>query len=280
MSILAFVHIEKAAGTTFIHLLRKNFFPRYMDVRPVVRHGKGNLTASDLRLLSRINPFLRCIAGHSVQSSSDLEEYWPGIRFVTILRNPVDRYISQFKYWNRQLGKNVTFDQFLENEDTWNFQTKKIAGRNDLALAKSELSDRFFHVGTVEDFDEFLLMLRQKLRPIPFDVSYSLKNAGDKRTDFHQRIADRHYDEIASKNDLDLQLYDFVNETLLPQYRSEYGTGLRQDARKFAEWNTTFEDQSFKLYLDYAVRKLYCEPITGVLRKLNGLPYRGSYETN
>lgn len=166
-----------------------------------------------------------------MQSSSDLEEHWPRIRFVTILRNPVARYISQFKYWNTQLGKNVTFDQFLENEDTWNFQTGKIAGRNDLTLAESELSDRFFHVGTVEDFDEFLLALRHKLRPIPFDGSYSLKNAGDKRTDFHQRIADQYHDEIAARNDLDLQLYDFVKKDFIATcfpYRSAVSGNISQ----------------------------------------------------
>ena len=32
--ILGFVHIEKTAGTSLIHILRHNFFMRYMDKEP------------------------------------------------------------------------------------------------------------------------------------------------------------------------------------------------------------------------------------------------------
>lgn len=280
MTILAFVHIEKAAGTTFIHLLRKNYFLRFMDVRPVVQHGRGNLTACDMRVLTRINPFLRCIAGHSLQSCSDLDIWRSDIRFVTILRHPISRYVSQFNYWNTRLGKNVTFEQFLGNEETWNFQTKKIAGKEDLAHAKFHLSERFFHVGIVEEFDEFLLTLRRKLHPFPFDVSHSAKNTGNQQSSSCDELVGMHYDEIAEKNSLDLQLYDFVKDTVLPQYRCEYGSGLQTDVREFSQSNATFERRSLRLYLDYVVRKLYYQPGIGLIRKCSGLPYRGSYERN
>ena len=280
MSVLAFVHIEKAAGTTFIHLLRRNFFPAYMDVRPVIQHGEGCLTAADLRVLSRVNSFLRCIAGHSVQSCSDLAEWRSDIRFVTILRNPIDRYVSQFNYWNSRLGKNVTFDQFLANHDTWNFQTRKIAGKADLAQAKDQLHDRFFHVGIVEGFDEFLLLLARKLRPFSFNTSYDVKNTGNKQSLSVDKVVEKFYDEIAEKNSLDLELYDFVKECLLPKYRSEYGPKLITDVAEFSESNKSFSDPSVKLYFDYMARKLYYEPITGLIRKTNALPYRGSYETH
>jgi len=280
MPIFAFVHIEKTAGTTFIHLLRKNFFLRYMDVRPVIRHGRGNLTACDMRILARINPLLRCIAGHSLQTCSDLDTWRSNLRYVTILRHPLSRYVSQFNYWNRRLGKNMAFQQFLDDEDTWNFQTRKIAGQDDLALAMSLLRERFFHVGIVEQFDEFLLLLRRKLQPFLFDVSYSVKNEGDKRTSSIDELVDKHYGEIAEKNSLDLQLYDFVKENLLPRYRTEYGPDLITDVREFSESHARFEGLSLKLYLDFVVRKLYYQPVTGLIRKFNGLPYRGSYETN
>ncbi len=280
MRTLAFVHIEKAAGTTFIHLLRRNYFLRYMDVRPVTRHGKGNLRASDLRVLSRLNPFLRCIAGHSLQTCSDIDEWRDDIQYVTILRSPVDRYISQFNYWNHRLGKNVSFEEFLRDESTWNFQTRKIAGRNDLEEASSQLENTFFHVGLVEQFDEFLLTLRRKLLPTPFDPLYSTKNTRSERSAAASELIERFRDEIEERNAVDLQLYAFAKTKLLPRYRSEYGADLDDDIRQFRRSNATYRDRSLKTYADYAIRKVYYETLTGLIRRYSGLPYRGSYETH
>jgi hypothetical protein len=278
MTTLAFVHIEKAAGTTFIHLLRKNFLLRYMDVRPVIRHGCRYLTERDLRVLGRINPFLSCIGGHSVICYSNLDSWRTDIQFVTILREPVSRYVSQFRYWNNRLNQNMAFEQFLNNRETWNFQTKKIAGDESLELAKCWLAERFFHVGLVEYFDEFLLTLRKKLRPTVFDVSYTTRNVGDEKSFPAQYIVDKYRKEILDRNSLDLELYDFVRTNLLPKYRDQYGATLSADLAKFSDSNSTFEGRSLGLYFDYFVRKIYYQPVSGLIRILNGLPYRGSYE--
>jgi hypothetical protein len=55
---VVFVHIEKAAGTTFIHTLRRNYFLRYLDVRPFSPASNSIFTARDLELSLRVNPWL------------------------------------------------------------------------------------------------------------------------------------------------------------------------------------------------------------------------------
>ena len=53
---LAFTHIEKAAGTSLIHLLRVNYFMKYCDVMPLSIKSSGILRADDLRKIMIINP--------------------------------------------------------------------------------------------------------------------------------------------------------------------------------------------------------------------------------
>ncbi|MEM9403031.1 MAG: hypothetical protein AAGA44_11155 [Pseudomonadota bacterium] len=274
---LAFVHIEKAAGTTLIHILRRNFFPRYMDVNPLVREGGRSLTSRDLRIARRVNPFLSVIGGHSVTSHSDLESLYPDIRYVVVFRDPVERYISQFKYWNRHLGKGVSFEQFLDDEATWNVQTKKIAGSADSGAAIRELDSKFLLAGVVEQFDEFLLLLEKRLEPFAFDPRYTVQNqtkSGVK--DASSVRLDEYRAEIAARNTADVELYKHVVETLMPRQVADYGDDFGKNLIAFQAAKTVGANNTVR-YLDYGLRKAYVQPVTGLIRRLNGLPYRGSY---
>ncbi len=113
--LLAFVHMEKSAGTSFIHILRRNFLFRYLDVRPFWPESDGVFTARDLRASKRLLPDLRCIAGHAVKPYADLSSAHECVLYVTVLRNPVRRYISQYQHWRERMRRKVEFKEFLEN---------------------------------------------------------------------------------------------------------------------------------------------------------------------
>lgn len=276
-SMLAFVHIEKAAGTTLIHILRRNFFLRYLDVRPLTRESPGVLTARDLRGSLRLNPFLRCIAGHSIKPFGDLHEVYPRMRYVTVLRDPIDRYLSQFRYWNRKLSKGWAFERFLEHKLSHNFQTRKIAGSEDLGLAKQILRERFMLVGLVEEFDEFLLLLRDRLAPSRFDPYYHMKNVGgESRSDVDDRFAPFR-DAIESNNRLDIELYRFARDELMPLQRAGYRGDLETDLAGFRCHARPGPVATVKAYVDGFFRKVYYEPVTGLIRYVNRLPVSGSY---
>jgi hypothetical protein len=280
--ILAFVHIEKAAGTTLIHILRRNFLFRYSDVRPLSKKSNGGqefnsrFTANDLKKTLIINPFLSCVAGHAIKPYGDLIENFPGIRFITLLREPTKRYLSHYQYWLEKMGRNVRFEDFLKINDISNFQVRKISGSEDISQAKEVLRDRFFHVGIVEKFDEFLVLLKRKLAPTQFEPWYQIKNKAVNK-DAGDQILAKYYDEIVERNSVDIQLYEYVKAHILPDYHRWYGDQLLTDLEVFREQNELRFSAMLKNYLDYGLRKFYFEPVGGVIRLSNGLPAKGSY---
>ncbi|HXV59090.1 MAG TPA: hypothetical protein VEK15_00240 [Vicinamibacteria bacterium] len=274
--LLAFVHVEKAAGTSFIHILRHNFFMRYLDVRPFDKGSRRVFRPSDLRVSLRVLPGLSCIAGHSVKPFAGLEDVVPGIRYITILRNPAKRYVSQYQQWVERLGKKLTFEEFLSTPTVENFQTKKFSETGDIDEALEVLSERLFLVGVVEQFDRFLVLLQKKLRPMDFDPRYRRKNlSGNKVTTGH--LLERFKDDIEEKNVLDRRLYDFALRELFPRYVEEYGDRFELDVSEFRRTNSLAPPPMSKRYADYAFRKLYLQPVTGVIRRSHGMPARGSY---
>jgi hypothetical protein len=277
-TLLAFVHIEKAAGTTLIYLLRRNYLMQYLDVRPLHARSNGMFTAEDLRTCLRINPFLRCIGGHAVKPFADLERIVADIRYVTLLRDPVQRYLSQYRYWTTALRMNWTFERFLDHEPSHNFQTRKLAGSDDVAEAKRILAERLFVAGVAERFDEFLVTLQGRLRPSEFDATYVRRNVAsiDSRSPASEHL-ERYSDRIRSNNALDLELYRHVVEERLPRQRSEYGTGFEAALQRLRTANAGHDRLDPRLLLDAVCRKAYYEPVTGILRRLRGMPMSGSY---
>jgi hypothetical protein len=274
--LLAFVHIEKAAGTTLLYLLRRNYLLRYLDVRPLRRASTEWFTAADLRSCLRLNPWLRCIGGHAVRPCADLETIAPDIRYVTLLREPVARYLSQYAYWVRSLRKDWSFERFLDHEPSHDFQTKKLVGSGSLADAKAVLAERFFLVGVAEQFDEFLVELCRKLRPQPFDPRYRRRNVGT-GDDARAERFERYFDRIRANNARDLELYAYVSGTLLARQRSNLGGELAAAVAELRRSNASGEPGRARLLLDGMCRKLYYEPVTGLLRRLRGMPMKGSY---
>ena len=114
--ILAFTHIKKAAGTTLSHILRINFFLRHCDVK-VLSIGSGNcFQAEDMFRLFQINPYIVSIGGHSVVPFGNLAAHFENIRFITVLRDPVQRYLSQYQHNVEKLGYPGSFQAFLEKK--------------------------------------------------------------------------------------------------------------------------------------------------------------------
>jgi hypothetical protein len=278
--LLAFVHIEKAAGTTLLYLLRRNWLGRYLDVRPMAAHGEPNLlTADDLRTLRRVNPALRVIGGHAVVPHSNLAEAAPGIRYITLLREPHARYVSQFRYWNRAMGKDWSFERFLDHEKAFDFQTRKLCGAGDVDRAYHALETQFIAVGLVEHFERFLVELTAALKPERFDPRYRERNVGRSDSDEFKKLMDRFGDEIRERNSLDAALYRRVSEELLPSRAERYEGDLAADVAAFqlAQEARPGARLDVPMLLDAALRKGWYEPVTGFIRRRRGLPAQGSY---
>ncbi len=275
-SLLAFVHVEKAAGTTFIHILRNNYFLQYLDVRPFWNESERLFGARDFVVSRRVVPGLACIAGHSVKPYSDLENVVPNVRYITILRDPVKRYVSHYQYWVEQMGKRLSFEEFLGAEEVANFQTKKYSHDGDLDEAKEVLSGKMFLVGSVEEFDQFLVMLRRKLFPQKFNPYYLTKNLARNKVKTSD-LFERYHDAIRENNKLDLDLYRFAKEELYARYVNEYGDTFNDDVAEFKRQNVLKGRTRLSQYLDYILRRIYLQPVTGAIRMMHGMPAKGAY---
>ena len=81
----------------------------------------------------------------------------------------------------------------------------------------------------------------------------------------------------ADLNALDLALYEWVRDDLMPVYAAEYGDALEQDLERFREFRQARQPPRLALLLAQVLRQLYGKPVTGLIRMRNGLPYAGSY---
>ena len=274
-NMLAFCHIEKAAGTTLIHILRRVFFLQYAAVRPMYSTSGHSFTARDLRMMKRCQPFLKAVGGHAVVPHVDLAESGREIQFITQLRNPVDRTISQYRYWISAMKKSTTPKEFLDDPTTRNFQTKKIAGCEDLSAAKRIIRDRFLLAGTVDTFDEFLVLLANRLG-MPLELfTYQKQNVAQRTKS--PTIPDDFFGHLERTNQMDYELFRWVGSELFNTYLAEYDGDFSSDLMRFRILLRAPPARRAVRTIDSIYRNVYIKPLTGIIRLGNGLPYKGSY---
>lgn len=273
---IAFVHIEKAAGTTLIHTLRRNFFMRYADVRPFSPASQGTFQEKDLRIILKLNPWLKCFGGHSIRPHAGIRYPKRKIEYITVLRDPIRRYVSQYQHWVEKKGEKITFRQFLDNKEFYNFQTRKIAGIDSSDQAMEILSRQFLLCGVMEHFDTFLVLLKHKLKPFVFDPRYEIRNKAIE-SGWADPIIERYTEEINNRNLEDMRLFAYVRDVLIENEKQKYGEHFQRDLADFKIHNSIFPAPGGKLNIDYLMRKIYYEPLSGIIRRLNKIPAKGSY---
>ena len=272
--LLAFCHIEKAAGTSLIHVLRRVFFLRFAAVRPLRITPDCNFSSADLQTYRRLNPRLACIAGHALVPFNSLQSPDRRILFVTQIREPVARVRSQFKFWRQRMGKGMSARQFLDHPTVSNFQVRKLAGSDDLELAKSHIRSKFLVAGPTEDFDRFLVLLSNALDRPASDFRYARKNLASDREPVD--IPD-FFDEIArQKNSLDEQLYHWIKDDYFPELINSYRGDFDADLTSLGRANRK-HGAGLGPAMDSVYRNGYLKPVTGLIRRMNGLPWAGSY---
>lgn len=220
--LLAFVHVEKAAGTT-VHQIQKRWFGAgYCPVEKWSLEDDA-FSADDLRRLRRLYPRLRAIGGHWVKPYGDLERGACPVLWWTLLREPLARCASHYQYQVQRMGKTLSFEEWIADPRYRNFQTKKLVGCGDPEAAARLLAERFVFVGLAERFDESMLMLRRRVAPerplrwIPENVASGDELKSSLLEDAERRAL------LAEANRADLELYRYVAEELFPRERAAYG---------------------------------------------------------
>lgn len=220
---LAVIHIEKCGGTTLIDVLRRNFQLDHFDVIPRDRQSMV-FTADDLHDLLKFRPTVKSIAGHTIRLNSGLENVAPQIQYITCLRDPVRRYVSDYCHFVERLGLEADFEAWLCREERHNLQTRAIAGAANLDAAIHLLETRFELVGALENFSEFIQQLRLVVE-IPrstFDPWYEVRNSrwGRPSVLSTSELIGKFGERIAAVNALDIKLHQHVLNVILPRQRA------------------------------------------------------------
>ena len=274
-SLLAFVHIEKAAGTTLIHILRRSFFLKYLDVRPMYKTDNEIFSARSLHTYLKINPNLAAFGGHAVRPIGDLPQFFPNVRFITVLRDPVERFLSQYHYGYNKLNRKISFEAFLDNPCNHDFQTKKLCDNESLESAKFNLKEKFVAVGLAEEFNSFLLLLKRECPNL--EVEHEMRNQGTRKSVNEDPLFAKHGHEIMAANAKDIALIDYIKKEIIPKRIESYGANYAADLELLEQGSNLSFPQHLKFALDGAFRKFYYEPASGLIRVSREMPYKGSY---
>ncbi len=209
-----YIHIPKAAGRTMHSIISRQY---RRDEIIAIEGGVGKI---------ELPPFvdgvgLRMVVGHVHYG---LHERLPGISsYVTLLREPVSRVLSLYRYIatnpKHYLHKDVADHGLMEfvssdadDEEIENGQTRQIAGvthgspdRSSLARAKRNLVEHFAAVGLVERFDESVILFRRRLGwQWPFYLRKNVTGTAPRND-----TSDAALEIIRDRNILDIELYHF-----------------------------------------------------------------------
>ncbi len=227
---LLFMHIPKTAGISVSLALTEKFEARQLyhvrsqaqDQAPKFSpHHGPEVTFRELPLKQR--SAFRCVLGHF---HFGLHEAIPGkSQYFTLLRNPLERYVSQVAQYNRmaaagELGpeaRPVTLQEYrhVRPAQFKNPQTRWIAGLTDgqmsslapesaLAIAQRNLREHFCVVGTVERLAESLELLA-RVRGWK-SLAVGRENASKVRPSFDE-FTPAQRAEFEAANQLDKQLW-------------------------------------------------------------------------
>lgn len=254
------MHIEKTAGRTVRAVLLRSFGAGHCEIRtpyskrePELDDRRVAVTGADLRRVRRFYRRLRGIAGHNVKAYSDLHAAYPELRYFTFLRDPVRRYLSQFKNRSRAYARE-DFERWAALRWTHDWQTRIIAGEPSAQKAIDLLATRIGFVGFTETFDESLLMLGQWLGEPGFRPEYRPVNqlAGKQRArDAARGQADMSYLESPEVRErlreitaLDQQVYDYALRECHARQRARYRGDLAADVARLRERNQQLAEWS------------------------------------
>ena len=173
----------------------------------------------DLDLALRVYPGLRAISGHPLRPFADLGEAGTRLRWGTILRDPVERYYSAYRYHCVVHDVEMPFREWCARHGKVNTQVRWIAGEPDVSAAK-ELLDDFVWVGDQADLDTSLALLAGRLDHPGFPTSAGqvVNPTAATGEGYDRQLAMDH-------NELDIELYDHFREVIWPRQQSALPAG-------------------------------------------------------
>lgn len=215
--LIIFMHIPKTGGTTLNAIFRnqyeKNqFYEHLYDLKTkytmLNQEEKNNIIA---------------ISGHYSYGIHNI--FSKPFTYFTMLRNPVDRVISQYYFLKstptiKPEVKDMTFAEFINYAPTAkNGQTKQVSGLfKNPSVEKAKENLRTFRViGLTEKFDESLFLMKKVLGWS--NIEYNKLNITKKRP-LKSELSQKVISLIEEHNQLDIELYKYAQELFEKQIKT------------------------------------------------------------
>lgn len=236
---LCFIHVEKAAGTTFSDLMLR-CLPRYWVMSP----QPGNYGFRyDARSLGKLRTLLRFehLGGHALAAYANYESVLANPRYVSFVRDPIDRFLSHANWLagGGSAGRQLT--DILSKPRMRNIQCLRVCGKREFAPARAIIEEKNFFLGISEKFDESVFILQRLLGLELSRIDRSNVTVDEKRR-FDVSQLDAHTrQQIVSANREDMKLYEWVMSEWYPAQKRR----------------TSYTDEDFQQYAKAtAVKKL------------------------
>jgi hypothetical protein len=220
---LIFLHIPKTGGKTFKGVLFKQ------NYRGRILEKPWNISSEDwIKLVKKTNKKYKAIIGHMPFGIHNVYKF-KGFEYITILRNPIDRVISNYYHFMRNPSskfKNKSFIDALDmSVDFNNLQTRMLSGdisiyncitgkfeqiiydENLLNKAKENLK-KIKIVGFLDQYRTFLNKVEKHFKWKHFD-SYNYNNIGKNKKP-KQNIPKNVIEKIKHLNQMDIELYNWA----------------------------------------------------------------------
>lgn len=230
--LVIFLHLPKTAGMTIRSILEREYSSSCIyNIYP-----EGKFSAESYKALPKNRrKKIKLVCGHfkyGLHEQLEVEKY----TYFTLVRNPIDRTISQYYYTKHSKhhplnpilnSEEMTLQEYVTSGLTKqldNGQTRLLAGEagyepdfgdcsdDVLDIAKKNLRESFSVVGTTERFDETLLLLKAVFgwQAMPFYIKKNVSKQRPKRDLLSPDIEAF----LTERQKIDLALHAYSNELL------------------------------------------------------------------
>lgn len=251
---LIFLHIPKAAGTTLHRIIDRLYKQTTVFTIDGARVQESICQFKKLPEAQREE--IRVLKGHM---HFGLHEYLPRpSTYITILRNPVDRVISNYYYvlrtpahrlYHEVKSKRMTLKDYVRsrmNPELDNGQTRLLSGVEGrafgecstemLEIAKKNLQQFFSVAGLSERFDETLILLKRTFRwRTPFYIKANVTRNRHLTEDFSKDTLNL----IEKYNELDIDLYRYTKK-MFKELISQQTPGYERELKAFEVLNKVY----------------------------------------
>ena len=222
----------KTAGSSLIKSLIQHYGTKVLNVSYRVRLNMDVYENEHLlRDLKKNNNKVSAIVGHSMRPFIDYDVPKHNLRWMTFLRNPFERYVSNYFYMYKL--KNVFLEKHYDTmkavnivewekvEQLSNYQCKFISGEANAQKAIDVLENKFDWVGITEEFEIGIDSFKTHfgLENLYFD--YKITNSSTAELENKKRTKIKYEGFIKEMNQEDQILYDYVKKEMWPRFNNQ-----------------------------------------------------------